>query len=458
MNNITTKLTTISLILIVILSSLIIAIQFNPEVKSEEKVEKNKRQVFNNSSKGKRWDVKGMTFILIKGTFYEMGYQQGILLKDEITTNRRALTNFFENEGVFRKDLIELWNKQKDFVPEKIIDFIQGMADALNLTFEDLAISWVTEGVFYSKCCSISTWGKATKDGKLLHIRSMEFPLNIQDPETGTYVQENPVIVIAKPDNGFSFMYPTFAGYVIEDGINEKGIAVANIWSSNHDHNDYGEPMGIRLFEILYSAETAEEAIDILTTHKTYGYNFIVSDAKKPIGYAVETTASQTYYGTWDNPSESHRPFWEIEDTVRRANCFLNYDTSSKQRDQYNLRTFNNVFIEKMKGERWFYIWHQFKALSKIVDKNWGELDVHTGMISLRNMYQGESYNPMWNFIMKKIFEEVWWHWSACPETGEIMISFADEKNSGQYSQIIGFNYMEIIEKEELGRIDLIQS
>ena len=386
-----------------------------------------------------------------------MGYQQGSLLKEEITINRRAFKHFFEEKGISFDDLQNLWNKQEKYVPKEIIDFIQGMADALDLQFQDIASSWMIEGCFYSKCCSMSAWGDATTNGKLIQIRSMEFPLDIVDPITGKYVQEHPVIIFAKPESGHDFIYPSLAGYVIEGGINDKGISIANMWSPNKDHNDYGQPMGLRLFEVLYRADTAEEAIEILTSSRTYGYNFIVSDSKVPIGYAVETTANNVYYGTWDDPTESNRPFKEIKNVVRRTNCFLNSETAAAQRSKYRPQHLRNIIEGNKEGIPWVYVWHQFNSLSSGIKRNLGDLDVETAMNMLRNMYKGD-YDRVWRYLLRKTPEEVWWHWSACPETGEMLISFANKEYSGQYTSFYHLNFLKIIEEENFEKyVELIK-
>lgn len=407
--------------------------------------ENEQNNILNNSN---RWDINGVIFILLNGSFYEMGYQQATLLKDEILKNMRAFEHFYNSEGIYYEDLLELWGIQKDFIPQKVLDFIKGTSDALDLPFEKMGTVWVAEGFSYTlQCCGMAAWGDATEDGDLIALRSMEFPLDIQDPITGDYIQESPVIVIAKPDDGNAFVYPTFAGYSIEDGINEKGISIINNWSPNDENNDYGTPMGVRIFESLYNADTAEEAVKIMTSNRTYGYNFVISDFKTPIGYAIETSVNYSYIGCWDNSTESIRPFRPIKDVVRRCNIFLNEQTAKTQRDVYNPRHPKNILnlIIYQIEEPWYYLWVNYKAFSTGINSIWGEMNLNNTLSMCRQMYRG-GYNHIWNVLLKIIPKLSWWQWVVKPSTGEMYISFASGDKCAFDTEILKFNYLKSLE------------
>lgn len=401
--------------------------------------------------KGKRWDINDVSIVYLNGTFYEMGYGLGTLVKQEISLNARAFRNYYAEQGIYQKELMDLWNLQKPFIPQQVIDYIQGCADALDVPFEDVACIWVAEGAAYvHKCSSFAAWGPATKDGNLIQMRSLEFPLEIQDPLTGGFVQDAPLIVICDPIDHHAFMYPTFAGYVVEDGMNEYGIAVSNMWSPNSDQTCSGAPMGIRLFEALYSSTTAEEAIDIITNDRTFGYNFIVSDAKVPIGYAVETTAHKTYVGTWDNPVESLNPFWEIPYVVRRTNCFLDPDVASTQRDIYNpnaLQYWLSMYSDNPKP--YPIIWNHYKALSKGIEAHYGELDLNLSMTMLQSVYHG-GYDILWNILLSSMESwNTWWQWVACPSSGDFLITFAKGQTSAYSNSAFSINLIETLANKQ---------
>jgi hypothetical protein len=396
---------------------------------------------------GVRLNKDQISLLYINGSFYQMGLQLGSLLQDEFSINFRAFHSYYNDIGIPKMNLVELWEKQESYVPVEVKDYIQGCADSLNLSFYDIACIWVAEGAAYTHhCSSYAAWGNATYTGELVHARSLEFPLTIKDPLTGSMIQDHPVIVIADPDDYYAFTYPTYAGYVIEDGMNEVGIAISNMWSDNNDQTNFGEPMGIRIFEALYKAGTADEAIDILTSKRTYGYNFIVSDAKIPIGYAVETTAGKFYAGTWNDPSEQIAPFWSIEDVVRRSNCFLNPSLALEQRPIYNPNHFLYWIGLILKGEPWASVWSHYKALSLGLEESWGKIDLINSITLIRSVYHG-GYDPIWEFLLT--FREewtTWWQWVAKPKTGQFYISFADGETSAHWTPVLSFDLIKSID------------
>lgn len=428
-------------ILLIIITILIISPSFS--IKADE-VKDLKNQI------KRKWDINGITFIYLNGSFYEMGYQMGYLLKDKIRINTRAFEYFYSSEGIEFDSLYGLWNKQKKYVPQEMIDYIQGTADALNTSLEKIACTWVAEGLSYSRCCGMAAWGESTEDGELLSLRSMEFPLEIRDPVTHSYIQDSPIIVIAAPKYGNSFMYPTFAGYVCEGGINEKGITVSNMWSPNHDQKDEGCPMGIRLFHALYDSSNAIKAIKILTNNKTYGYNFIVSDANIPKGYAVETTANETCIGSWNSQSESNKPFKKIKQVVRRTNIFLNKKTAKQQRKIYNPKNIINIigFILNPSKTPWYYVWNHYISLSRGIEKIWGNMNINNTMEMLRDVYKGKN-SIIWKIILNICPKDTWWQWVATPKTGEIKIAFTEKENGAHFSDTLTFNLLKTLENKE---------
>jgi hypothetical protein len=392
--------------------------------------------------------ISNITIVHIKGSFYEMGYQYGSLLHDDIIRNLRGLATLLDFFNVTVNDCKALWEIQKNYIRQESIDYIQGTADALNLELEEYAFMWVFEGIFYSLCTSYAAWGPATQNKELIHVRSMDGPWILYDPQTHEAVQDYPVLVVADPDQGHAFLYPTYAGYVTEDGFNDQGISICSIWSPNYyDRTVYGAPMGIRTLEVLYSASTAEEAIAIMTENETFGYNFILCDGKKPEGYAVESTANHTYIGTWNDPSESNKPFWKINSVVRRTNCFLNRTLASLQREIYSPRDFRYVF-NLIPNYGWFPIWSRFKSVSTGIEKSWGTLDLENSLQILRKVYTG-GYTFFWSLICKKQGDiETWWQWSISPRTGDMMISFATSTRYAFRNPYVYFNLYELLDSQ----------
>ena len=392
--------------------------------------------------------INGINVLHISGSFYEMGYQQGYLLKTEILENLRAFNYYYENNfGATYNDFLDLWTIQKSYVSQNLVDFIQGTADGADVPFDSIAITWVYDGgIYMHRCSSFAVWGPATTNNELFFARSLDWFLDIKDPVTGKYIQENPVLIIANPEHGYSFMYPTFAGYVVEDGINEKGIAVSNMYSDSSDQTPYGTPMGVRLFETLYQSSNAKEATDIITTNETFGYNFLVCDGYAPVGYAIETTANSTYYGTWDTPTEATTPFWKIDHTVRRTNCFINTTLASYQRNPYNPKSIVHLLKLKDGKPKWFFTWLHYKSLSKGIEKFLGNIDLNTTMEIIRSVYSLH-YDRIWTFYNILFIDplKTAWQFATCPKTGDFLISYANVEKTAWKCPVNYFNFFSLL-------------
>ena len=409
---------------------------------------------------------EGIRILYVNGSHYEMGYQHGSLLKYECLENLRAFLYYIEQIGYSFNQLLDIWNIMKEYIPQQYIEEMQGLADGAGLSFDEVAALYASfDCLDVLNCFGIATWGPATKSSKLIHVRSCDLPFTIKDPVTGNYVHNNCILIVRKPDNGYASLIPTVAGLLnCGGGINEKGIGLGNKFPWSKDHTFNGMPIKIKGQYILDQALTAEDAINILITNRTLGYNFVVSDAKIPIGYAVETTTNFSYVGTWDNPVESTRPCWSIDHVIRRTNFFIEPEIATTQRDRYHpggligfLKLIFSVEIffsnpEKLKvftPNLMFPIWRNYKIMSKEIEKQWGTLDLDNAQSMLRNVYNGKT--DMLLAIMVKFgkgygFLESWNQWVACPETGDMLVSFASNDKYASKNPVHHFNLFELLQ------------
>jgi len=201
-----------------------------------------------------------------------------------------GLKEFVDIQKQFYEDLLESWVLMQPFIPFRYIQEMQGVADATGLSLEDIAVLNVGP-YFVINCGSFAAWGPATHNGTMYHARSHDFPINIQDPETGAYLVEHQLLIVRKPDGFFKSVSPSLAGDVTcSDGINEMGIIPGMLSSWTADETYQGIGVGFRVRIALDCAATLEEAIHILTQNRTLGYNFIVSDGKIPDARGLATT------------------------------------------------------------------------------------------------------------------------------------------------------------------------
>ncbi len=398
--------------------------------------------------------VDNVTILHVNGSYYEMGYQHGSLLKEKVNQNYRAIMHFAEQKGVTIDELESIWDIMKNYIPQDYFNETQGLADGSNLSFHYINIANMLQVIIGSElydCSGFSLWGSATSDGEIIHGRSFDYPSWIQDPITGRYTKENQILLVRNPDDGYASLTPCFAGLYGGGGINEKGVIFGLLSSWSNDRSYHGTTMRIIVPMLLDKSENAEEAIKFLLSNRTLGYNGIVSDANNNIGYAVEQTKNLTYVGTWNNSVESNPPFYSIKDVVRRTNLFINPSLASTQRQIYNP---SSLLLMLLGLNNYYPMFIQYKALSSGIEKRYGELDLNSSMDVLRETYSG--FNNLIIFLLHKInfleesakfygYLEAINQWVINPKTGDMLISFADVNNRAWENPVHYFNLNNLI-------------
>ena len=395
--------------------------------------------------------IDGVTILHVSGSNYEMGYQHGYLLNDMVNKNYDILFNS-DPSGEIYDEMYEVWNNTvKHHVPHRYIEEMQGLADGSGRPFNDVAVFVMGHDAFGGRdsgCMEMAAWDSATADGKLHHFYSYDVDLNKHDPTSNKYLQENQIIMIRKPNNGFAslqgFYAGTFAGC---GGINEQEIAISMEFSPSDRIELNVTFIWFRMINVLDNASTVEEAIDIMVSNRNGAMNYVISDGKIPKSFICEEIVNYSYVGTWNNDIESTKPFWQIENVVRRKNMYIHPTTSKTQRKIYDPRIY--LFIGLITGEPWFNTWSFYKTLSQEIEKKWGTLNSSNILSIARSIYNGETniYLKLLEILGLEGFSS-FHQWVACPETGDILISFADGNNQAQYNIIHQFNLFNLLESE----------
>jgi hypothetical protein len=272
------------------------------------------------------------------------------------------------------------------------------------------------------------------------------------DPVTGTHMQDNQVIMVRQPDNGYASIVPAYAGLYVSGGINEKGIGIGILYSWSDDQTLHGTPIRFRIPMILDQAGNPDEAISIIISNKTTGTNMIISGIDPTKGYVAETTYNITYVGTWDSIVESTGPCWEIDHVVRRTNFFVNPATAATQRKHYNP---SSLFLMLLGKNDYFPMWRHYRSLSKGIETYWGNLDLNNSMSIFRDTYIGKTDIFLWlvnrvefikNIAERYGFLQAVNQWAAYPETGDILVSFASADKNAFENPIHHFNLFELID------------
>jgi len=372
-----------------------------------------------------------ITILHVSGSNYEMGYQHGYLLQEEVQQNIRAFLHYAE-KYLPLNELLAYWNISKPYVPAEYIEEMQGIADGANISFNEIITSIMAVEYSDHGCYGIAAWGAATSDGQLYHARSFDLPSNIQDPISGKYAHENTVLVVRNPDNGSASVSPAIAGsFHTGGGMNSHGVCLGIQICWSKDQTFEGNPYHFRVQQVLDSATTAQEALEILNTNRTHGFNFIVSQADPAVGFALEQTANLTYIGAYNDSVESIEPFWALDYVVRRTNVFLEPTIAGTQRKPYNpaglIAFLKLLFFQK--SNPYFAVFQLYKSVSAQIHDTWGNLSLNSTMNVLQNGYRAENF-PLLRLIERlgkgTGMAEAWNQWVACPATGDMVFSFAN--------------------------------
>lgn len=391
-----------------------------------------------------------ITILHVSGSHYQMGFQHGYLLQEEVQENVRAFL-YYAEKYLPLSELLAYWNISKPYVPPEYIQEIQGLADGANISFYDIAASIMAVEYSDHGCYGIAAWGLATSDGQLYHARSFDLPSTIQDPVSGKYAHENTVLIVRNPDNGSASLCPAIAGsFHTGGGMNSQGVSLGIQICWSKDQTFEGNPYHFRVQEVLDTAETAQEAIQILNTNRTHGFNFIVSQADPAEGFVLEQTANLTYVGTHNDSVESIQPFWAIEHVVRRTNVFLEPTIAKTQRTPYNpaglIAFFKLLFFQK--SNPYFAVYQLYQSVSKEIYVSGGNLSLNKTMDVLQNGYRAKDF-PLLRLIERlgkgTGMAEAWNQWVACPATGEMVLSFANHDQMAFKTETHYFNLYELL-------------
>lgn len=246
--------------------------------------------------------IDGAKVLHLKGTPYEMGYQQGVLLKDDIRTMVRFLLDekareFAEgmkfNIGGLQvkpdaKTLIAMIARsQRGFVPDRFYDEMRGVADGSGLPLDEIVICNFIPEMFH--CSGFAVAGSATRDGTLYHGRVLDYG-------TDWRLQEHAVLVVAEPEGRIPFVNVGYAGFIGSvTGMNAEKVSIGEMGGGGLGHWA-GTPMSFLVRIALEEASSLDEAVAVFRDRpRTCEYYYVVADGET--GRAVGMEASWNRFG-----------------------------------------------------------------------------------------------------------------------------------------------------------------
>ena len=182
-----------------------------------------KVSVFEN---GQRYKAGPYDVVVLNGSYREMGRQYGYLMKDELQSVYKIVTNKTAQQGVTIEKVREQARQATALQPKRLKEINAGIAETSGLTEDDVDVLYYG-AVFYlygpSSCSFLATWGNYTTDGSVVVSRNWDLPdtVSVFDPYY--------VLAVYKPtdgSNGVATVGP--AGMRPETLMNSAGLFVAD--------------------------------------------------------------------------------------------------------------------------------------------------------------------------------------------------------------------------------------
>lgn len=266
---------------------------------------------------GPAWkkSIPGLHLLKVKGTPYEMGRQHGRLLADEVRTGPLPYYRTFVEKifgakrlGPAGAAMLAVLNRTVGArvaakMPPFVLDTLRGMADGAVMPYGALlegatmpdSMLWAASRLMQIKgpgpavyhrmalglgCTSAVAWGSATRDGRLLHARNLDYHGVSCWPRTQT-------VIFHEPDEGQRYASVTAAGAAL-GGITAMNEAGLTLTVHQHMFTDKvklggrgaaGTPIGVVGDIVMRSARNLDEAARILASHTPIGcWTYVVTD------------------------------------------------------------------------------------------------------------------------------------------------------------------------------------
>lgn len=238
--------------------------------------------------------IARVTVVVVGGTPYQMGWQIGHLLREDIHRFVPAtLAGFKQQLGLDDAALDAVWSGTAAFTDDRFEQELLGLADGSGMPVRTMQHVHCLPLLMPYSCSSLAAWGTATEDGHLYQTRNLDWSL-----EAGAH--EFPVLAVYLPLKGQAHVLPTFAGVIGANcGLSAAGIALSEMGDSPKREAPYNlqAPHFTTWFRtILTDATSLSDALTIFQQQpQTKRYHFVFGDgqqAKRAVKIVANSLAS----------------------------------------------------------------------------------------------------------------------------------------------------------------------
>lgn len=253
----------------------------------------------------------GKTILMVSGTPEQMGAAHGTLLKPKaLKLQERVLylvgaADTIQSGTWFFDRMAEIERRTLPHIPPRFLAECDALSKAVGITQQEGRYANLFPERFH--CSGVAVRGNASKDGRVLHARVLDYMRDVN-------LQNAAAVVVFMPEGRNTWMSLGYAGFIgTVTAMNEKGLAIGEMGGRGEGDWD-GMPMSFLLRDVMERASTVEEGLKILKeTPRTCEYYYVLSDKSKNLA-AVHATAKEI---TILAPGQQHPQLPHVpEDTV----------------------------------------------------------------------------------------------------------------------------------------------
>ncbi len=230
----------------------------------------------------------GRRVLYLSGTAREIGYQHGRLLAPNIKRMAErllygvGLAYSLEKGLWFLREAEKLAVRQRPYIEPEYIEEMKGLAEGAGLPETIVQSANLFPEFFH--CSGAALFGKATKNGELLHARVLDYMTEVG-------LQDDAVVMAVERAGVRRFVNVGYAGFIGSvTGMNEKQVAIGEMGGGGEGKWD-GTPMSFLVRGALENCDTLEEALHYMRSRKrTCEYYYVVSDGKTKSASGIAAT------------------------------------------------------------------------------------------------------------------------------------------------------------------------
>ena len=325
--------------------------------------------------------------VVLEGTPYEIGRQHGLRERAAVRACVAEVLGYFERlvplpagrRWAMQMVLDVLWRMMRPHVPERYHQELRGLADGSGVPLRQLERLHALAEIS-ATCASFAAFGSATRQGRLIHGRSLDWNIRAG-------AQRYARLFLYRPDGRRPFVNIGFAGFIgVPAGINADGISVGEVGAYSTEQSFRGLPMALLLRRVLEESGSLEEAIGIIeTAPRTRGFNYVIGASRQRRAVAVETTHRQCTVFADETRQIAGVPYaFVLPDTLFRADTAL--APSIRERQWASRGDPRRPGLEPPDGAGAYE--RRYKVMAQLLEEHHGRVDVDAAIAIVRAVGQ----------------------------------------------------------------------